>query len=74
MLTTQQTGCYRHLISAVSTDPDTLRQAIIDVGEAGFEGMGGSFVLNSERNVEREFVFTKWNGKSGDEVGFALLD
>lgn len=56
-----------------STDADTLRQAIIDVGEAGFEGMGGSFTLNAERNVEREFVFTKWNGKSGDDIAFELI-
>lgn len=56
-----------------STDPDTLKQAIIEVGEAGFEGIGGSFKLNAERNVEREFLFTRWNGKSGDEIAFELI-
>lgn len=57
-----------------TTDPDTLRQAIIDVGAAGIDGMGGDFTLNEERNVERIFFMTEWNGKSGDEVGFQIIE
>ena len=45
-----------------STDPDVLRQAIIDRGQATFEGIGGTFTLNDERNVERDFFFMEWNG------------
>lgn len=45
-----------------STDPDVLKQAIIDRGQATFEGIGGTFTLNDERNVERDFFFMEWNG------------
>ncbi|WP_343207830.1 ABC transporter substrate-binding protein [Anaerolentibacter hominis] len=56
-----------------STDPDTLKQALCDVGAAGFEGIGGDFTLNEERNVIREFYQFQWNGKSGDELGFEIM-
>ncbi|MBR1759043.1 MAG: ABC transporter substrate-binding protein [Lachnospiraceae bacterium] len=49
-----------------STDPDTLFKAIVEVGEAGIDGIGGSFTLNSERNVERNFFFMEWNGDLND--------
>ena len=57
-----------------STDPDTLREAIIEVGKEGIDGINGYFVLGDDRNVEREFFFTRWNGKSGDEAAFEKID
>lgn len=56
-----------------TTDSDTLRQAIIDVGAAGIDGMGGDFTLNSERNVERLFFMCEWNGKYDDEANFQII-
>ncbi|WP_343207848.1 ABC transporter substrate-binding protein [Anaerolentibacter hominis] len=56
-----------------STDPDTLRQAMIDVGKAGIDGMSGPFTMEDDRNIKRTFYYCKWNGKNGAERGFELV-
>ena len=53
---------------------NALREAMIEVGKEGIDGLGGYFVLGDDRNVEREFFFTRWNGKSGDEAAFEKID
>lgn len=56
-----------------SEDPEQLRQAIKEIGMDGYEGMGGLFTLTEERNVERVFLHTRWNGKNGEDCGFELV-
>ncbi len=49
-----------------STDPDVLKEAICQRGYQGFDGIGGAFVLDETRNVERTIFFMKWNGDLND--------
>ena len=56
-----------------STDPDALRDALCETGEAGFTGVSGYCKLDKDRNVMRTLIMNKWNGKSGDETGFERI-
>ena len=56
-----------------STDPDKLAEAMNEIGKAGFDGMGGYFKMGDDRNLQREFYYCRWNGKSGNEIGFELI-
>lgn len=56
-----------------STDPDVLVKAIIEVGQAGVDALGGDFSVKEDRNIDRVFIYTKWNGKTGDEIGFEKI-
>ena len=55
------------------TDPDVLKAAICEVGEAGLDYVSGHFALNAERNVEREFYYMKWDGNK-EAPNFAPID
>ncbi len=56
-----------------TTDPDILRDQIIALASDGRDFVSGYCKLDENRNVEREFFYTEWNGEYDDKANFVRI-